>query len=144
MTHEDAGHYAAKHSKDTKINPKVAEAIRLWASDKKISCAAAHKIASDLNIAPIDVGTAIDLLEYRITRCQIGLFGYSSQTKIVKPAAEISSELEKAIHENMKDDRLSCLSCWQIAKQLNLKKMGVSAACETLEIKLCNCQLGAF
>jgi len=144
MTHEDAGHYAAKHSKDTKINPETAEAIKLWASDKKIGCAVAHKIAGDLDIVPIEVGTAIDLLEYRIIRCQLGLFGYDPKTKIVKPAGEVSPELKKAIHENMKNNRLSCLSCWKIAKQLNLRKMAVSAACETLEIKLYKCQLGAF
>ena len=144
MTHEDAGHYAAKHSKDTKVNPKVAEAVRLKASDEKISCATAHKIANDLNVAPIDVGTAIDLLEYRITKCQMGLYGYGPRKKIVKPSTNVSLDLEKAIQESMKNDRLSCLSCWQIAEQLNLKKMDVSAACETLEIKLCKCQIGAF
>lgn len=144
MTHEDAGHYAAKHSKDTQLKPEVADAVRLKASDKKISCAAAHKIAGDLNIAPIDVGTAIDLLEFRITKCQLGLFGYGPQKKIVQPASDISSNLKKAIHDNLKNNRLSCLSCWQIARQLNLKKMDASAACETLEIKLCDCQLGAF
>jgi len=104
----------------------------------------AHKIAGDLDIVPIEVGTAIDLLEYRIIRCQLGLFGYDPKTKIVKPAGEVSPELKKAIHENMKNNRLSCLSCWKIAKQLNLRKMAVSAACETLEIKLYKCQLGAF
>jgi len=144
VTHEDAGHYAAKHSKDTELNPKIAEAVRLKASDERISCAAAHKIAGDLNVEPIDVGTAIDLLEYRITRCQIGLFGYGPEKKIVRPDADVSPDLERAIRESMRDGRISCLSCWRIAKRLHMTKMGVSAACEALGIKLCDCQLGAF
>ncbi len=144
MTHEDAGHYAAKHSKDIKANPKVTEAVKRKASDEKISCAAAHKIATDLKVTPKAVGTAIDLIEYRITKCQLGLYGYGPQKKIVKPAKKVSSALEKAIYQAMKNNRLACLTCWQIADGLHLSKMDVSAACEALDVKLCNCQLGAF
>lgn len=144
MTHEDAGHYAAKHSKDITATPEVTEAIKLKASDKKISCAAAHKIATGLKVPPKAVGTAIDLLEYRITKCQMGLYGYGPRKKIVKPAETISPDLKKAIHEAMQDNRLDCLTCWQIAERLHLSKMDVSSACETLEIKLHTCQLGAF
>jgi hypothetical protein len=144
VTHEDAGHYAAKHSKDIKANPKATEAVKLKAINKKITCSAAHKIATDLKVPPKEVGTAIDLLEYRITKCQMGLYGYGPRKKIVKPAETVSPDLEKAIHGAKENNRLSCFTCWQIAERLHLSKMDVSAACETLGIKLHTCQLGSF
>ena len=45
--------------------------------NNRISCAGAHKIASVLHAAPAEVGRTIDLLEARIVKCQLGLFGYA-------------------------------------------------------------------
>ena len=144
MTHEDAGHYAAKHSPDTKLDTKIAEAITKKLHDGKITCAAAHKIAHELDVSPDSVGVAIDLLEARISTCQLGLYGYSPEKRIVEPAENVSQELEDAIRNSLVNDRLSCLSSWEIARQLRIPKMNVAAACETLKIKISNCQLGSF
>ena len=144
MTHEDAGHYAAKHSPDTRLDPKIAEAIKKKISDGKIPCAAVHKIAHELDVSPNSVGVAIDLLEARISLCQLGLYGYSPEKGIVKPAESVSQELEEAIRNSLVNNRLSCLSSWEIASQLRIPKMNVAAACETLKIKISNCQLGSF
>ena len=144
MTHEDAGHYAAKHPPGTKLNPKIAAALKEMARDGEISCAATHKIARDLRLDPLEAGVAIDLLEYRIKKCQLALYGYIPNKKIVRPADTVSPELAKAIRAATDQGRLSCLACWQLAKALGFSKMDVAAACEALEIKICRCQLGAF
>jgi len=144
MTHEDAGHYAAKHSPDTRLDPKIAEAITKKIQDGKITCAAAHKITGELDVLPADVGVAIDLMEARISRCQLGLYGYSPEKRIVEPAENVSQELEKAIRNSLVNDRLFCLSSWEIASKLHIPKMNVAAACETLKIKISSCQLGSF
>jgi len=143
MTHEDAGHYRAKHP-TAKLDPKIAEAIRQNTVDGKITCAAAHKIAGKLNVSPADVGMAIDLLETRIKKCQLGLFGYGSKKNAVKPAQTVSPELEEAIKSSLVNNRISCNSCWEIAERFGIHKIDVSAACEALQVRVSSCQLGAF
>ncbi|MCJ7776028.1 MAG: hypothetical protein MUP08_06535, partial [Desulfobulbaceae bacterium] len=84
MTHEDAGHYAKKHSAERNVKPEITEAVKQKASDGAISCAAAHKIAVDLGVPPEEIGVGIDLLELRIAKCQLGLYGYRPEKKVVK------------------------------------------------------------
>ena len=144
MTHEDAGHYAAKHPKGVETDPKAVEQVRQKLSNNHITCAATHEIAAKLSVSPAQVGMTIDLLEARITKCQLGLFGYSPQRNIVKPAESVSPELKNAIETGLIDGRISCERCWEIASQKGLKKIEVSSACETLGIKIKPCQLGAF
>ncbi|MEA1971229.1 MAG: hypothetical protein U9N37_06400 [Thermodesulfobacteriota bacterium] len=144
MTHEDAGHYAAKHAAGTRPVPGVEKAVRNKIKDGHITCAAMHKIALDLEVAPAEVGVAVDLMEARLSRCQLGLFGYTPDRRIVKPASEVSSELEKAIRKTLVDGRITCLSCWEIAKEFGIARMDVASACETLHVRIFSCQLGAF
>lgn len=144
MTHEDANHYAAKHSKKIKLNPEIVAAIKLKLSNNSMTCAAAHKIAADLAVTPLDVGISIDLLEKKLSKCQLGLFGYKPQKKPVKAATNVSVGLENQIRAAAENQHISCLACWQIAQEQNCKKMDVSAACESLKIRICDCQLGAF
>lgn len=144
MTHEDAGHYAAKHPAGTQPDPRIAEAVKREVSDGKITCSAAFKISRDLNAPPARVGTVIDLLEVRIEKCQLGLFGYRPTWRIVKPAESVSPQLAENIKGSLVDNRLPCTLSWEIAKKLGLAKMDVSSACETLGIKISSCQLGSF
>ena len=85
-----------------------------------------------------------DLLELKLKKCQLGLFGYEPDKRIVKPAETVSEALETCILKELTDNRLSCEKAWEIAKKLGLTKMAVSAACEHLSIKINACQLGAF
>ena len=42
------------------------------------------------------------------------------------------------------EERIDCLSCWEIARSLGMEKIAVAAACERLGLKVRNCQIGAF
>jgi len=144
MTHEDAGHYRLKHPSQTRLDPKIAEALKEKAKNNKISCASAHKIADETGATPAEVGLALDLLEMRITNCQLGLFGHSPEKKVVRSSETVSPELEKAIRNSLEDNRISCLSCWEIAARFGIARMDISAACEALGVKIGLRQLGAF
>ena len=144
MTHEDAGHYAAKHGPGVKADSKIVDAIKEKMSEGKITCTAAHEISKKLSVSPSEVGKTADLLEARLVKCKLGLFGYSPEKKIVKPADNISSEISSAIGEAMENHRISCFSCWEIAEQLGCGEMDISAACEKSGVKISPCQLGAF
>ncbi|MGA6926294.1 MAG: hypothetical protein WBY88_11475 [Desulfosarcina sp.] len=145
MAHEDAGHYASKHP-GQKIDKTIAEAIA--AKEKKegsITCVAAHLIAKKVACPPKTVGINIDLLEKRIRRCQLGLFGSGAKkSKAVKPAAMVSENLQSAIRDALDGNRITCLAAWELAKKMGLTKMEMSSACEAMEVKITSCQLGAF
>jgi hypothetical protein len=144
MTHEDAGKYKAKHPPGTAIQPHIAEALQAAAIKACVTCAAAHKIAAEARVLPAEVGIAIDLMEYRITTCQMGLFGYPDRKKRVKPLPQMPDPLRNDILAATTDNRISCAACWKIAEARNITRMEVAGACETLAVRIKPCQLGAF
>ncbi len=143
MTHEDAGHYAAKHA-GAKLNEKIAEKVREKMSDGTLSCGAAHAIADKLKMNPSEVGVTLDLLEVRIGICQLGLFGYGEEKRIVKAADAVESGLQKEIERLLVEGRLPCSAAWDIAEKFKMKKLDLANACEKLKIKINSCQIGSF
>ena len=144
MTGKDRGHYSKKHSDEREVDPDIAGSIEEKASDKKITCAAAFKIVEACNTTADEVGFTLDMLEIRIIRCQMGIFGYEPEKKAVKPMENVPDYLADAIRDKLLDGKLHCASAWEVAKKLNIPKMHVSSACEKLGIKIKFCQLGAF
>lgn len=144
MTGKNRGNYSRKHTMNKEVNPDIVKALEEKASNSSITCAAAFKTAENTGAGPGEVGFTLDMLEIRIIRCQMGIFGYEPDKKAVKPMENMPDELEKAIKENLTNGRLTCVSAWGIAKDLGTPKMDVSSACERLGIKIKPCQLGAF
>jgi hypothetical protein len=143
MAHEDAGHYAAKH-KGAELNEKIAAKIREKMSEGSLSCGAAHVIAKELGVAASEVGVTLDLLEVRIGKCQLGLFGYGEEKRIIKPADKVDPELQKEIENSLVDGRLPCKAAWDIAEKFNMKRLDLANACEKLKLKINSCQIGSF
>jgi hypothetical protein len=143
MTHEDTGNYAGKR-RGAELNETIAAKIKEKISEKRISCAEAHGIAAELSVAPADVGAAVDLLELRIIKCQLGLFGYGKEKSIPVLSEKINPDIELAIKSSLMNDRLPCSTSWEIAKRFNVSKPMVAAVCESMKIKISPCQLGAF
>lgn len=145
MTHSDAGRYAAKHEAGGSPDERIAGAVREKALKGEVFCAEAERIGAALGVTLEEVGRTLDLLELRIGRCQLGLFGYDGPGgKAVQPAATVAPELDGAIRGRLIDGRLPCKAAWEIASELRIKRMEVSAACETQQIRIKPCQLGAF
>ena len=141
---ESEGHYAAKHPPGTEADDRIAEAVRVAAPDGRVSCAAAHRIAADLDVRPSEVGRTLDLLEFRIAKCQLGLFGYRPEKKIVEPAENVSPELREALSAALENDRVPCAAAWSIADRFGMARLEVAAACEAMNLRVSPCQLGAF
>ena len=144
MTDEAAGHYSQKHAPGAVVAPVIRDALLKRAVEGKLPCAVAFDVVKHLGVAPEDVGRTADLIELRLVKCQLGLFGYGPRKTIVKPAASVTPAFEKAIREALMNDRLPCKRAWEIAETLGIHKMKVSAACNALGIKIRPCQLGAF
>ena len=144
MTREQGPKFSEKHGADTQMDPAVKQKIEDNAKNNEISCAVAFQMAEELKATPADVGKGIDLLDIRLIKCQLGLFGYGPGKKAVKPKSPQSRDLEEAIRVALVGKKLSCRAAWDIASRFNVPRMAVSAACEALNIKIKPCQLGAF
>ena len=144
MTRKQAGEYKTKHPADIQASGAIVQAIKEKIKDNELSCAHAETIARDASTTLAEVGTNLDLLEIRIGKCQLGLFGYKPASKAVEPATAVSPELTAAICSALSDGRLPCAAAWIIAASLGIPRMTVAGACETMKIKIKPCQLGAF
>ena len=136
--------FAAKHAPDTAIDKDLQAAIAKRVSTGEIPCAVVFDIVQQLEVTPDEIGKTLDLLNIRLTKCQLGLFGYQPNKKIAKPAETIEPQVEALIREALVDNCLSCRKAWEIAARLGRRKMIVSSTCEALSIKVKPCQLGAF
>ncbi|MCS7283854.1 MAG: hypothetical protein RMK65_12310 [Anaerolineae bacterium] len=131
------------------MDERIAEAIRRYLDHEgSLPCAAAFRVVEELGVEPLEVGRTADEMGVKLSRCQLGLFGYGPKAegrhKIVRPAETISPELAGAIRDSLSEGRLTCRAAWDIAAILGIPKMDVAAAAERLEIRIARCQLGAF
>jgi len=128
----------------SEANRRIAAALEEKGLKDQISCAEAEDIARTLHEEMAEMGRNLDLRGVRIIRCQLGLFGYGEEKKIVKPAPEVTPEMRQAITDALVEDRLPCLAAWEIAGRLGVPRMAVAAAGEAMGLKVRPCQLGAF
>jgi len=139
---EQGKSFKSKHPEGTKAEPKVIAALQEIVKERKVSCAAATLVAKNLGIPMITVGIAIDLQNYMIVDCQLGIFGENG--KNITAATSVASGVENAIRNSLVNDRLPCENAWLLAKELQMSRKEIAQACEALKIKIKPCQLGAF
>jgi hypothetical protein len=106
--------------------------------------AVAFEIADDTGVLPAEVGKTFDLMNYKLVKCQLGLFGYTPEKKIVTPQDTDNHKLKNAIQKALVNERLPCINAWEIAARFQIPKLTVSGIAEAMGIKIKPCQLGAF
>ena len=136
--------FKQKHGPDARPDPTIADAVLERAGEKGLACAVAFAVSEALGVAPIEVGKTADLLGCRLIKCQLGLFGYSPEKKIVGPKQPENPAIIEAIYAVAENGRISCKQAWEIADRFGVRKMTVSGACEAISMKIKPCQLGAF
>lgn len=144
MIDQKNNQFAAKHQNKAQINNIIKNEILKQNKDGKLPCLTAFRIADSLQVTAAEVGKTVDLLNFRLIKCRLGLFGYKPQKKIIKAKEPEDRNLKKAIRDSLVEGRLLCISAWEIASGFNVHKMIVSSACEAMNIKIIKCQLGAF
>jgi len=147
MTHKDAGKYSTKHRPGTIINEQIARMVREQSPEGELACVTGEKISKELKVEISEVGITADLLEIKIKKCQLGLFGYGKKPnhgKDIQMADLVSEEMKCAIEEVAENGEVTCAALWAIADRIGTKRKEVSAACETLKLKIRECQLGTF
>ena len=141
MTKENSGNYKAKHPGNSTIDPQLETHVRGASKDNRITCKSAEDLAQDLSIPISQVGRVVDLLEIKITECQLGVFGTGKENKAPDPQSE---KLNKQLSQVTADKQLSCTDAWKVAQETKFSRSQVRAACDSLGIKIVSCQLGAF
>ncbi len=144
MNDSSRSHFAAKHPPGTVVAPNLRAALESRLEKGSITCSVAHDIARALAAESAVVGQAIDLLEGRIQKCQLGLFGYSPDKKIVTTDQSVAPDLCEAILISAQNGRITCADAWAVAERLSVPRLSIGVACESLGIKIVHCQLGAF
>jgi len=136
--------FVKKHGPDAQPDRVIKNEMLKRTNKNEVPCAVAFEIAKALQVSPEAVGMTADLMNYRLVKCQLGLFGYQPKKKIVTPQHTVTEDVKNAISEALVQGRLSCKSAWDIATRFNVHKMKVSGACEAMGVKIKHCQLGAF
>jgi len=126
--------------------PELESSVRSALRDAKLPCAFAFRIASEQGCSPMEVGTEADRLGVRISRCQLGLFGYDSfrQKGIVQRLADVPGDVQVSLKSSSHDGTIGCAALWRIAAEHGLPRPAAACAAETLDLRVTPCQLGCF
>lgn len=144
MTKDKGQKFSQKHGPDANADPVIKDKIIDNVKDGELACAVAFKIAAELEVSPAEIGKTVDLLDLKLSKCQLGLYGYKPHKKKVRAQKSENQQMETSIRDALVDGKLACRDAWAISSRYNVPKMVVSSACEFLGIKIKPCQLGAF
>jgi len=122
----------------------LTEKLQNVSDGKEISCENAFIVIEDTGVLPLDVGKLINRMDMKITCCQLGLFGYKPEKKILKPADSVSEQLSSLIMQYVNNGRIICVDVWKVADSHGITRLDAASACEKLSLKIKKCQLGAF
>jgi hypothetical protein len=138
------------------MDERIHQAILEQLEDGKLPCNRAFAIANQLDVEPLSVGMVANETGIRVSRCQLGLFGYGPKAegkhKIVHPmdkvperlAARLRAEAEALSQDPEADKGITCTAIWRAADGLGYRRLEASSAVEAMGLKVSRCQLGCF
>lgn len=127
----------------------VAAAIGERLEDGLLPCSAAVALAEELACPPIVVGQTSDVLAIRLTRCQLGLFGYPGHSKGWEAAGVAELPVPAGIGQALGEGRdeqgdIGCQELWGLAESFGVSRIHVGYLADRLGIRIRRCKLGAF
>lgn len=136
--------YSQKHDPGLRPDPEIEKEIQKRAAGRELPCAIAFEIAAGLGVDPEQVGRTADVLDIPLAKCQLGLFGYKPDNKIIREQDTTNQDIKNAVIGSSDNNRLSCKKAWQLADRFNITKLAVGNLCQANRIKIKDCRLGAF
>lgn len=120
--------------------------IRNSLIDGTLPCERAHRIATDLDLSPLAVGAAVDRLGLRISRCQLGLFGYAEfgAKRASVDVETIPDRVATALADANRPEGVPCKAAWDVAAEQGLPRLLIGSVADRLEVRIAPCQLGCF
>lgn len=130
------------------MNERIHEAMLQRLEDGKLPCNHAFAIAHGLEVEPLAVGQTANEAGIRISRCQLGLFGYGPKAegkhKIVHAMDKVPERLAARLRAEVEGDSISCRAIWRVADGLGYRRIEASSAVEAMGLRVSRCQLGCF
>jgi hypothetical protein len=138
------------------MDQQLLQVMRERLEDGRLPCKQAFAIAQELELEPITVGLAANGVGIRISRCQLGLFGYGPKSegkhKIVhamdkvpeRLAARLRAEADVSLQSEDAEAGITCAGVWRAADGLDYPRMKAASAVEAMGLKVTRCQLGCF
>lgn len=113
---------------------------------ERLPCVVAFHAAEELGITAREVGAVANNADVRVSRCQLGLFGFEEfgEKRFTGCVAVIPSELREALTERSTSKTIPCPTAWQIADDLAIPRILVGVAANKMGIRITHCQLGCF
>ena len=130
------------------MNEALQEAMKARLEDGKLPCKHAFAIVQKLGVEPIEVGLAANEAGIRISRCQLGLFGYGPKAegkhKIVQAMDDVPERLAARLRALSLGEEITCASVWKAADGLGYRRREACSAVEAMGLYIWRCQLGCF
>ena len=113
---------------------------------ERLPCVLAFSAAGELGITACKVGEAADNADVRISRCQLGLFGFEEfgEERFTGCVAKIPAELREALAASALSEGVPCIEAWRTADDLGVPRILVGVAANEMGIRITRCQLGCF
>ncbi|MBL0702260.1 MAG: hypothetical protein JJV91_02130 [Desulfosarcina sp.] len=157
MTFNSKKNFAANQNSNLKPDIIIQKEITKLINNNLLPCKAAFKIATKLEVSAEEVGKTADILNCKLIGCQLGLFGYKTKKNksTSKDSADADSPknsmddnlpkgLKKAISDRLVNEKLKCKDCWDIASKFKISRIAAGRVCNSMNIKITECQLGVF
>lgn len=114
--------------------------------DGRLPCVFAFRLATDTGSSSEQIGAEANRLGVRISRCQLGLFGYPAFRRkgFLQKLDEVPGDLTVSLGSSASDGDVPCAELWRIARDHGLPRIVVACAAETLDLRVTPCQLGCF
>ncbi len=122
----------------------IAEKIKEITENGYLSCTVAFRLADQVGLSSGEIGRYADVLDLRLTKCRIGLFGHGKGIKLVKKLESVDAVLESRVNEFAINERVNCEDVLKVADEFKVSPVIVGSVCQTKGIKIKNCCLGAF
>lgn len=119
------------------------------AASGQLPCPRAFLIARRLGVTPAQVGAAADAIGIRISRCQLGLFGYGSKAEGKHKVVQAMNPVPEALANRLTaasdaQGQIACAAIWEVARQSRVSRLTAAGAAEGLGLHIIDCQLGCF
>lgn len=130
------------------MDETLLQAMRDVLEDGQLPCNRAFAVAVKTGADPLTLGFAATEAGIRISRCQLGLFGYGPKAegkhKIVHPMDEVPERLAARLRAESDSGRITCAAVWRVADGLGFRRLEACSAAEAMGLHVSHCQLGCF
>jgi len=131
------------------MDERLTARIQTSLVDGHLPCPFALAIAHELGLPPLEVGRTADAQKVRISRCQLGLFGYGpkaeGKSKIVQAMLQVPDDLAARLRAALNPaGQLTCAAAFAVAQEAQRPRQEIANAAQALDIHIAACQLGCF